>query len=95
MPIIFAILGLLFPRVLIIVLWLFTAWFRGVFDTLLWPILGFLFFPVATLWYSVVVNYYGGMWSAVPIIGMVIAVVVDTGSWRSSRRLARDRRGVG
>ncbi len=81
MPCMLAAIALLFPRVLIAILWFFTSWFNGVFDTILWPILGFLFMPVTMLWYSVVMKHYTGDWSASNIIIMVIAVVIDMGSW--------------
>ena len=81
MPCILALLGLLFPRVVMIILWFFTDWFTGVFDTLLWPILGFLFLPVTTLWYSYVINRSGGEWSTFNIVVMVVAVLIDMGSW--------------
>ena len=81
MPCILAFIALLFPRVLIVVLWLFTDWFSGVFNTLLWPVLGFLFLPISMLWYSVVINNYGGQWTTLNIIIMVVAVVLDMGSW--------------
>ena len=77
MPCIFALLALFVPRILIVVVWFFTDWFTGVFEGLLLPILGFLFLPTTLLWYSVVHNVYGGVWDAVPIIGMVIAVALD------------------
>jgi hypothetical protein len=81
MPCILAVIALLFPRVLIVILWLFTDWFSGVFNSLLWPVLGFLFLPITMLWYSVVINNFGGQWTTVNIILMVVAVVVDMGSW--------------
>lgn len=81
MPCILAFIALLFPRVIIVVLWLFTDWFSGVFDTILWPVLGFVFLPISMLWYSVVINNYGGQWSTVNIIVMVLAVIIDMGSW--------------
>ncbi|MBK9983040.1 MAG: hypothetical protein IPP15_11560 [Saprospiraceae bacterium] len=81
MPCMLAAIALLFPRVLIAILWFFTSWFNGVFDTILWPILGFLFMPVTMLWYSVVMKHYTGDWSVSNIIIMVIAVVIDMGSW--------------
>jgi len=49
MPCLFALLALLAPRIVIVVLWFFTTWFRGVFDNLLWPILGFIFLPTTML----------------------------------------------
>lgn len=81
MPCMLAAIALLFPRVLIAILWFFTSWFNGIFDTILWPILGFIFMPVTMLWYSVVMKHYAGDWSAGNIIIMVIAVVIDMGSW--------------
>ena len=89
MPCFVAVIALLFPRVLIAVLWFFTDWFNGVFNTLLWPVLGFIFLPVTMLWYSVVINQYGGQWSNVNIIIMVVAVVIDMGSWGSGYRSKR------
>ena len=89
MPCLVAVIALLFPRVLIVVLWFFTDWFNGVFNTLLWPVLGFIFLPVTMLWYSVVINQYAGQWSNVNIIIMVIAVVIDMGSWGSGYKSKR------
>ncbi|HZV67932.1 MAG TPA: hypothetical protein VFG10_00220 [Saprospiraceae bacterium] len=81
MPCIVVAVALFFPRILIAVLWFFTSWFIGVFDSILWPLLGFIFLPVTMLWYSVVIKQYGGQWTTVNIIIMVIAVVIDMGSW--------------
>lgn len=79
MPCLFVALSLVLPRVTIAVLWLFTSWFVGVFSGYLLPVLGFIFAPVTLLWYSVVVNVFGGAWSIVPIVGLVIAVLIDLG----------------
>jgi hypothetical protein len=61
----------------VFVLWLFTHWFRGVFETSLWPFLGFLFMPTTLLWYSAVHHWFGGHWTFWPILGMVAAVLID------------------
>lgn len=81
MPCIVAIIALMFPRVLIVILWLFTGWFSGVFSSAFWPVLGFFFLPVTTLWYSVVINNYGGNWSTTNILLLILAVIIDMGSW--------------
>jgi len=81
MPCALALIALLFPRILIAVLWIFTNWFNGVFSSLLWPVLGFIFLPVTMLWYSVVINNFGGVWSITNIIVMVLAIAIDMGSW--------------
>lgn len=91
MPCLFAVIALLFPRVLIVVLWLFTNWFSGVFSSNLWPVLGFFFLPVTTLWYSVVINNYSGQWTTFNIIILVIAILIDMGSWNSGYK-NRNRR---
>lgn len=83
MPCLLALVALFIPRVVIVLVWLFSNWLQTAFDTLLWPILGFIFAPTVLLWYSVVVNVYGGIWSTVPVVGMVIAVLIDISpGWR-------------
>lgn len=86
MPLLLGALGLLFPRILILVLWFFTSWFRPVFDNIIYLILGVIFLPLSTLWYGIVVHYFGGAWTTLPIVGMVVAVVIDLGGMRSTRR---------
>lgn len=80
MPCLLTLVAVLFPRITIVVLWIFTDWFSGVFNSLIWPVLGFIFMPLTTLWYSVVINHYGGQWNAMTITVMVLAVVFDIGS---------------
>lgn len=77
MPILILLLALFIPRVTMFLLWLFTDWFQGVFSTVLWPVAGFICMPLTTLWFSIVVKYFGGVWDIVPIIGGVIAVLID------------------
>jgi hypothetical protein len=86
MPCLLGIFALFLPRVVIVVLWFFTDWFQGVFNTLLWPILGLIFAPTTLLWYSFVVNYYGGQWGLIQIIGAVVAILIDFSPASSRRR---------
>ena len=86
MPCLLALLALFIPRVVIVVVWFFSNWFETAFNGLLWPILGFLFAPTVLLWYSVVVNVYDGVWSLVPIVGLVIAILVDMSPAYRKRR---------
>lgn len=85
MPCIVALLALLTPRLLIVLLWFLTTWFRGMFDNLLWPIVGFLFLPTTLLWYSAVQRWFGGEWTLWPVVGLVIALLIDV-SPASGRR---------
>lgn len=77
MPCLFAVAALFIPRVVVAVLYFFTAWFQGMFASLLWPILGFIFAPTFLLWYSVVENMYAGEWGLLQIGGAVIALLID------------------
>ena len=85
MPCLGVLIALMAPRFLIIVLWLFTSWFKGVFSSALWPVLGFFFVPVTTLWYAAVQNWWDGQWGVLQIIGLVVALWMDLGSSRKAR----------
>ena len=81
MPLIAILIGGLFlPRVIMVGLWFFTNWFSGVFATWIVPLLGFVFMPYSVLWYSVVHNMYGGVWSPFALVGMVLAILLDLSS---------------
>lgn len=85
-------LALMVPRVVIVLLWLFSEWFGGVFDTPLLPVLGFLFLPTTLLWYSAVANWWGGVWSFWPVVGLVIAIMIDMSQGRAGWLWGRRRR---
>ncbi|KFA93200.1 hypothetical protein [Archangium violaceum] len=80
MPVLFALGALVIPRLLTLILWFFTGWFRGMFDTLLWPILGFIFLPTTLLWYSAVQHWFGGQWTLWPVVGLVLSLMTDVWS---------------
>ncbi len=86
MPCLIVVLALAVPRLVLLGLWFFTDWFVGLFDSLLWPILGFIFLPTTLFWYTAVQHWFGGAWSLWPIIGMVIALLVDLSPGRGARR---------
>jgi len=77
MPCLFVVFALATPRVLILVLWFFTTWFKGMFPTALWPVLGFIFLPTTFLWYTAVQHWFGGQWTLWPIVGLVVALMID------------------
>jgi len=88
MPLILLLLGLLFPRVVIFILWLFTTWFSSFNDWVL-GILGFLFMPFTLLWYTAVLNLYSGTFGFWQTIILLIAVIVDLSELFSSWRVSR------
>ena len=86
MPCLFALIALATPRLVIILLWVFSSWFNGLFSTPLWPILGFIVLPTTLLWYTAVLHWWGGMWSLWPIVGIVIALMIDLSPAGGRRR---------
>jgi hypothetical protein len=85
MPCLFAALALAVPRVVILLLWLFTGWFHGIFTTMLWLILGFIFLPTTLLWYTAVQHWFGGHWGLWAVAGIVIALMIDLSPARGRR----------
>lgn len=85
MPCLFVVLAMAAPRFVVALLYFFSHWFDGLFTTALWPILGFFFMPTTLLWYTAVQHWFGGQWTLWPIVGMVIAIMID-GSPAGGRR---------
>ncbi|HUP88057.1 MAG TPA: hypothetical protein VM100_01780 [Longimicrobiales bacterium] len=86
MPCFGVLIALFTPRFLIIMLWLFSSWFKGVFGSAIWPVLGFLFLPTTLLWYTAVQNWWGGHWGALQVIGVIIALLIDMSPASGRRR---------
>jgi hypothetical protein len=86
MPCLLAILALATPRLLVALLWFFSRWFDGVFPSTLWPILGFIFLPTTLLWYTAVQHWFQGQWTLWPIVGLVLALMIDISPAGGRRR---------
>ncbi len=86
MPCLFAIMALAIPRFVILVLWLFSGWFGGLFTAALWPVLGFVFLPTTLLWYTAVQHWWGGQWTLWPVVGLVVALMIDVSPAGGRRR---------
>jgi len=85
--------ALLMPRLAVALLWFFSHWFDGLFTSLLWPILGFVFLPTTLLWYSAVQHWFGGTWTLWPVVGIVVALLIDLSPARHHRRFTGRRSG--
>ena len=89
MPCLVGVLVLLFPRVAILLLYFFSSFFRGVYETMLIPLLGFIFMPLTLLAYTWLTNIRQPM-DALFFVVMFVAVIVDLGlvggAHRSRRR---------
>jgi hypothetical protein len=75
----FAIFSLITPRVVIALAFLFTHWFSQAYQTVLWPVLGFIFMPYTTLAYLVAMINSGHNITNGWIVLIVIAVLLDLG----------------
>ncbi len=90
MPCLIPIFAVFFPRLVMVLIAIFTNWFTKAFDSILWPILGFIFMPYTTLAYMAAMlnnshNVSGG-W----LVLVIIAVLLDLGGQgRSVRRKRR------
>lgn len=69
---------LAFPRIALVLLFLFSNYLQRAYHGLILPILGFLFLPLTTLVYAWMVNT-GQPTTGVNLIILVIAVVIDVG----------------
>lgn len=88
MPCFFALLVLLFPRIAIILLYLFTNFFRGIYDSLLIPILGFIFLPFTLLAYTTLINMHQPHDTTFLVV-LFVAVIVDLGLVGGGNRIRK------
>jgi len=61
-------------------LWLLTDWIDTAYQTLLWPLLGFVFMPYTTLAYALGMHMNQGAINGVYLVVVVVAVLMDLGS---------------
>lgn len=78
MPCLLALLCVAFPRIAIILLWLFTNFFDHIYHNVLIPILGFIFLPLTLLVYTFLRDT-GQPLGTAQIVFLFIAVIVDLG----------------
>lgn len=85
-------IGVIWPRITLALLWLFTLYPAKAFQTDLWPILGFIFLPTTTLGYELAINWsqsgnINGLWWLLPALGLLH----DLGhtSWATMRNRSR------
>jgi hypothetical protein len=78
MPCLLLILVLAFPRIVLVLLFLFSTYLERAYHGLLLPILGFLFLPVTTLVYAWMANT-GQPTAGVNLLILIVAVIIDLG----------------
>jgi hypothetical protein len=77
-PCLLLIVFLAFPRIALLLLFLFSNYLQRAYHGLLLLLLGFLFLPLTTLVYAWMVNT-GQLVAGVNLLILIIAVVIDLG----------------
>ncbi len=95
MPCFLGCLALAVPRVVIVLLFLFSDYLGRAYSTVVWPFLGFLIFPTTTLAYAFAINANQSL-SGIYLVFFVLAVFIDLGliggGSHQGYRYRRDRR---
>jgi hypothetical protein len=79
MPCLLAILAVAFPRIAIVLLWLFTNFFAGVYHGIIIPVLGFLFLPLTLIVYTYIAKFFPGRLTAGELVAIFVAIILDLG----------------
>ncbi len=83
-------IALVTPRLAIFLLVVFGDYIGRAYDTLTWPVLGFLFMPTTTLAYAWAINTRGSV-DGFHLVVVVIAVLIDLGLIGGSARAGREK----
>jgi hypothetical protein len=78
MPCLLLILVVAFPRLILVLLFLFSRYLQHAYHNLLIPLLGFIFLPLTTLAYAWLTNNHMPL-EGVNLLILVVAVIVDVG----------------
>ena len=91
MPCLFLLAVLLFPRIVLLLMWFFSTYLQRAFHGgLVIPILGFLFLPITTIVYAWEINN-GMPTTGINLLWLLIAVIIDLGGLGGGAR-RRSRR---
>lgn len=78
MPCFVGCLALAMPRFAIVLVVIFSDYIGRAYQTMLWPLLGFVFMPLTTLAYAWAINSRGSV-QGVYLVFVVVAVLIDLG----------------
>ena len=81
---------LLFPRVILFLMWLLSHMLERAYHGMLIPVLGFIFLPITTIVYAWMVNSHMRL-EGFNLLILVVAVLLDAGSHRSGSDYYRRR----
>lgn len=89
MPCLLGLGALFFPRVILVLVWLFSN-YLNVYSSIIWIILGLIFLPLTTLAYAFALHFGGGSVTLGGIVVIVIAVLIDLGMLAGGGHSARN-----
>jgi len=78
MPCLILLLVLIFPRIFLAALFLFSSYLERAYHGILIPLLGFIFLPLTTLCYAWMVNSHMPLEGGNVLI-LIVAVIIDVG----------------
>ena len=94
MPCLLALFALITPRVILVCVWIFSHYLGRAYQTVIWPVLGFVFMPLTTLAYAYAINRNGAVTGGYFVLTL-IAAMIDLGLIGGSARGRRGRRSRG
>jgi hypothetical protein len=89
MPCVIGCLALFVPRLVLILVAIFSDYLSTAYESWVWPVLGFFFLPLTTLAYAWAWHSGNGTVSGIGLVVVVLAVLIDLGllgSGEHSRR---------
>ncbi len=93
MPCFIALFAYFFPRVILVLVWLFSGYLGRAYHTVIWPLLGFIFMPLTTLAYAFAINTNSSV-SGVYAFLVIIAALLDLGTHGIGPAVRRRRSGA-
>jgi hypothetical protein len=75
---ILALLTVLTPRVVLVLMFLFTNYLGRAYHSFLIPLVGFIFLPLTTIVYAWLVNAHHPI-EGIYLVALIVAVVIDVG----------------
>lgn len=80
MPCLIGCLALSFPRIALVLVWLFgNPYLQNAYQSWLWPVLGFFFMPLTTLAYGWAWHQGSGSVAGVGLVVVIVAALIDLG----------------
>jgi len=89
-PCLLLLVVLAFPRVVLVLMFLFSNYLQRAYHGLILPVLGFIFLPLTTIAYAWMVNSHMPI-EGINLLLLIVAVVIDVGglgggAWHRGRR---------